>query len=893
MPIVPRAKVPRTQQAGLTLPAQNPNTPAGAFGGAEAAATTQLGNDVQGAGVNLANAATRIQDREDGVTISKALIDYRHGLTEDYLAEQLDGDDFATQTSRVGFADKSNVRKQAILENFTGSARGRAVLEQRLDKEQASMQEASVTQGLVSSRQAVNREIGEFLGAQSKTVGENPAFLPDAIEQFNQHFDIFKGQFTPEEEASRRAAGHEVLALRAIDTAMLSGDQQVVSDTLEVVRPFIPEDTFRKLEFRQRAQQIQADQAVAAQRATQAATREDLRNNGVPITPAVELAIQGISLPGTQLSKAEEGMQTIAALESSLGRPATDAEKKAALGVSTNEKDQTAVEKFQDMQAFVSTVFPNETLGINDFKKFTKLATDPNELEATLAFIKKHNGGQEPTAEQVEIVAGIRETFKRPAKTLAQEVAEKEKITFEKTGQKLTDEQVAKTLGTYVNETKNYTLEERVEQLKKVVTAEGGVVTADNILQLAGAYQGKGGVSAFQEKVAFANKQVRIGVWTAEESKKFLGALTGGEGGVFGDSLKGIAFNKLNELSDKVTAGTATVEEYKEFQSAAAIAQSQNPDGTTNALPAFAEGALTESLENVRFGRVAQEPAAEVPPPTTEVSQPQAEGTVAPQAGAQVGQEVSQSPAEVQATAPAPQPTEAAQPTITEEVNQVLTDRDEAIGGALDEAQATRRNQALVNLQQSIERGTQASPNEPVEQPETTFFEATDLLSGPTSAVRGALEANIATSSFVDAKDVVEMRGKFELFKNNIATSLIENTRITQAERKDLLERLDLDASVFEDPDTLKSRIISVDDHLAAMERSAKARTEQRLPKAEKLAALNKLSVIRQNRALLMPPRFKSAEEIDEALASGNLQVGDKILDENGIIGFIQPEEAK
>ena len=418
--------------------------------------------------------------------------------------------------------------------------------------------------------------------------------------------------------------------------------------------------------------------------------------------------------------------------------------------------------------------------------------------------------------------------------SLSQELSQADAAYFERTGKRLNADQVAKKLGAYVNERENPSFSDRVRQLKENVEAAGGVVTPANILQMAGAYQGTDKVSALQEKILYANAQVKSGLWTPQEGKKFIGALvsTPGQGDKhqYGTN-RGDALAQMNELFPKIMDGTASEEENRKYQSLAAIAQTTNPDGTTLSLPPFLQGGIAQSEQNI--AKQAQGGQIDFGP------SPAAQPSVSPP------------PAESQA------------------------------GIAMDPVQRQSIDNGFAALQQAIEMGYANDPGEPVARPAMTFYQMADLLTGPKSGIKGALGTNIVTSSFVDASDIIQARNAFSLFKNNLTNSLRENDRFVEGERRDIIERLDLDASIFEDPKALQSRIIGVDNFLAKKEQAALKRSQQQLSKSEVQAARNALSHIRQARATLIPPFVESEADLDAKLKAGELKPGDTFRGKN------------
>lgn len=284
---------------------------AGAAGRTEAATTRALEGqesdaDLLGAagklasdiGDNMVAASARITVRRESVERIGVFNDATTQMKESFAQERDQGANFANEESIAGF----NQNIDAIVAQAAGTVAGHTpesqlLMLEDLSKLSAQYKDLGVSAGVKELEAQETRQFGEFVGEQAAKARNTP----ELIDTYRTEIDVRLAQMsvtsTPEEIETQRTAAYSAIAQGAFDNRMAFGLHSQARQILDSQSKFIPEDVAQTMGNRLTVAETTAEREQAVIANKTARVKASIEAAGGKMTPAITLAIEGITVP--------------------------------------------------------------------------------------------------------------------------------------------------------------------------------------------------------------------------------------------------------------------------------------------------------------------------------------------------------------------------------------------------------------------------------------------------------------------------------------------------------------------------------------------------------------------------------------------------------------------
>lgn len=158
------------------------------------------------------------------------------------------------------------------------------------------------------------------------------------------------------------------------------------------------------------------------------------------------------------------------------------------------------------------------------------------------------------------------------------------------------------------------------------------------------------------------------------------------------------------------------------------------------------------------------------------------------------------------------------------------------------------------------------------------FYNQAENLTGPVASIGRALSRIPVVGDLLpdQVAQFDKVKNEYDLFVNQITSTLRENPKYAEGERRYILDILDIDTSVIDRPERFRNALQGVDDNLAVREQLARSQaTNSNISRAERQKAMDILSIIVPIRQKMdVPRKVTSVEEAANLLKQGALRPG-------------------
>ena len=232
MPIaVPTVK----QRSVLTEPVSpslgSPAAPTGAFGEKSAAATEQVGEDMQVASANLGAAWQRVKEREASVNMSSEFNNVRSQMREMYNAELLAGTSFGNTEIVKQFRDNIRQLGATAIKNHKGTATSSVALQQNIDAEIARLEGASIGQSIKTNTARVMENVGADVTELAEAAASDPRTLNEQFAELEARMErSYKNSLDDETFKLQVKAGKAEITKSAINSVLLRGTPASINE---------------------------------------------------------------------------------------------------------------------------------------------------------------------------------------------------------------------------------------------------------------------------------------------------------------------------------------------------------------------------------------------------------------------------------------------------------------------------------------------------------------------------------------------------------------------------------------------------------------------------------------------------------------------------------------
>ena len=199
------------------------------------------------------------------------------------------------------------------------------------------------------------------------------------------------------------------------------------------------------------------------------------------------------------------------------------------------------------------------------------------------------------------------------------------------------------------------------------------------------------------------------------------------------------------------------------------------------------------------------------------------------------------------------------QPVLPPHITEAYTRRDKPIPGSVQSASGAAEK-----------TGADDPLSLDAPAPEKTIFDLAGLVTGPVSGALALAGRTPVLGEFIRPEEVEQARSQVGTMVNSLIRVLQTNPRFSEGEREQIKSEIDLGSSVFDTAGAFRSRVIGIDDALAARQQDAQRIVDSEVVgRAEKLQAIKEANAIRIFRINLGAPKIMSSPEEAKKLAPG------------------------
>jgi hypothetical protein len=200
---------------------------------------SEVGRGVVAVGGALEQAGNRIIARNDAVAVSRSFSNYGNQAA-DLLRALETTEDITSEQVIQGYSQSLNELQQDLIQNFPGSAAGRAQLAGMLAQQDGVFRNQMAVRSVQVGRNNLDREIQQRLEQSRKNLRLDPEYrtapgmaLSRAFDQIDAELDMFAPGITPDRETVFRRVGRSQLVMDAANDFLDQGDPEAARRIME------------------------------------------------------------------------------------------------------------------------------------------------------------------------------------------------------------------------------------------------------------------------------------------------------------------------------------------------------------------------------------------------------------------------------------------------------------------------------------------------------------------------------------------------------------------------------------------------------------------------------------------------------------------------------------
>ena len=258
-------------------------------------AISQFGEAVGKVGGDIQVAVDDMTRRNEVIHRARSREAFAKKSLELFQKEQDEGTNFEDPEA-LGKYRRDLIEEQTkLVNNYKGTANGQAALSATLEGMIGRSHAQAVTTGRQSQHETITRQVRNFTGTLADEAAETPERMGGIVVEFETEIGKYADGMTPNQFKALHDEGVSMIVGNSLDRMIALGNLESARETFERAKPVLSGGDRRKFN----AQIVALEGATLRKGAEQAARRARIvaTVGEENMTPAIELALEGINLP--------------------------------------------------------------------------------------------------------------------------------------------------------------------------------------------------------------------------------------------------------------------------------------------------------------------------------------------------------------------------------------------------------------------------------------------------------------------------------------------------------------------------------------------------------------------------------------------------------------------